>query len=205
VHTQAPELHTLGAVHDPHNPPQPSGPHVLPLQSGTHAHAPEPVQVVGASTQHVYVTPSNMPAPQLTSSVLLVSAKPKVAQSSEAYVAHVPAGLQLEGPPWLLAVQVFTGVHVPHDPPQPSGPHVLPLQSGTHTQAPDPSQVLGAVHVPHEPPQPSGPHTLPAQSGLHTQVPPLHMRPSQHGNVVSQGAAAGRHPPPLQVGSPTAT
>jgi hypothetical protein len=60
---------------------------------------------------------------------------------------------------------------VPHEPPQPSGPHILPLQSGTHTHAPAEPQLLGAAQVPHEPPHPSGPHVFPVQVGMHRHAP----------------------------------
>src|SRR5579883_258743 len=48
-------------------------------------------------------------------------------------------------------------------------------------------------------------HTTPAHRSVLVHTPPLTVRPGQHGSVGSEGAPAGRQPPPPQVGSPTAT
>lgn len=60
--------------------------------------------------------------------------------------------------------------HVPHEPPQPLGPQVLPVQLGVHAQVPAPVHVPKS-HVPHEPPQPLGPQVLPAQLGTQASLP----------------------------------
>ncbi len=53
-------------------------------------------------------------------------------------------------------------------------PHTLPVQSGTHWQAP-PMHCQSLTQAPHALPQPSGPQTLPSHSGTHTQAPPWHV------------------------------
>ena len=60
---------------------------------------------------------------------------------------------------------------MPHVPPQPSGPHVLPLHDGTHAHVPEGVHVSVAAHEPHEPPHPSGPHVFPVHEGTHTHAP----------------------------------
>lgn len=60
----------------------------------------------------------------------------------------------------LLPLQVLPLGQLPHDPPQPSGPHSLPLHCGAQTQVPL-EQAWVAEQLPQEPPQPSGPHCLP--------------------------------------------
>jgi hypothetical protein len=56
-------------------------------------------------------------------------------------------------------------VQVPQTPPQPSGPHVLPLQSGTQTQFPVASQDMPGEQDPQLPPHPLLPQLLPLQLG----------------------------------------
>jgi hypothetical protein len=63
-------------------------------------------------------------------------------------------------------------LHVPHDPPQPSSPHVAFEQSRLHSHLPDALHDPNA-HVPHEPPHPSGPHTLPLHFGVQVVVASL--------------------------------
>ena len=100
----------------------------------------------------------------------------------------LPTGSQLN------ATQVPDDEHVefasqsPQNPPQPSGPHVLPAQLGAHAaQWPAPVQSVPAEQLPHEPPHPSGPHDLPVQLGVHTHFPSgPHERPSQHGLPAEQ-------------------
>jgi hypothetical protein len=60
-------------------------------------------------------------------------------------------------------------LQVPHDPPQPSEPHVLPAQLGVHVHVPLEEQASPESHFPQVPPQPSGPQVLPVHCGLHTQ------------------------------------
>jgi hypothetical protein len=51
-------------------------------------------------------------------------------------------------------------LHVPHVPPQPSGPHFLPTQLGTHWQMFTALQIEPGLQVPHVPPHPSEPQFL---------------------------------------------
>src|SRR5512140_2840288 len=73
---------------------------------------------------------------------------------------------------WPVSLQVCPAAHDPHDPPQPSGPHCLPVHEGTQLVPhwPLASQVWPVAQVPHEPEQPSEPHCLPVHEG--TQVVP---------------------------------
>jgi hypothetical protein len=73
----------------------------------------------------------------------------------------------------------FPSGQEPHDPLQPSSPHVFPSHFGEHfTQAPF-SQVVPASQPPQDPPHPSSPHVLwshfgtqhPARSGHTSQIP----------------------------------
>jgi hypothetical protein len=77
----------------------------------------------------------------------------------------------------------------PQAPPQPSGPHCLPPQAGTHSQAPAALQVSLSPHFPQLPPHPSVPHCFPAQLG--TQLG-THRPSSEHVAV----AAHVPHTPP---------
>ena len=70
---------------------------------------------------------------------------------------------------------------VPHDLPQPSSPHCLSAQFGTHVplwHMPNWLQVLPEAQEPHELPQPSSPHCLPPQDGVQDEpvgsFSPLH-------------------------------
>jgi hypothetical protein len=60
---------------------------------------------------------------------------------------------------------------VPQLPPQPSEPHILPLQLGVQTHCPLALQVWPVPQVPQLPPQPSVPHTLPLQLGTQVHCP----------------------------------
>ena len=62
--------------------------------------------------------------------------------------------------------QMSPVAQVPHEPPQPSVPHVFPAQSGVHA-APQVPLTHRSVRKqrPQTPPQPSEPHVFPAQSG----------------------------------------
>jgi hypothetical protein len=66
------------------------------------------------------------------------------------------------------ASQRCAAAQLPHEPPQLSSPHALPVQLGTHA-----STQLPALHdrpspqLPHDPPHPSAPHSRPWQSGVH--------------------------------------
>jgi hypothetical protein len=63
-------------------------------------------------------------------------------------------------------------LHVPHDPPQPSGPHVRPVHIAVQmaTQWPLVSHLVVLEHVPQLPPQPSPPHARPVQFATHVGV-----------------------------------
>ena len=94
---------------------------------------------------------------------------PPVAQSSCAQVTV----------PWQVpsAEQVWPDGQEPHDPPQPSEPHCLPVHCGTQPcwHWPSAEQVWPDGQVPHEPEQPSGPHCLPVHCGVQV-VPPVTMQ-----------------------------
>lgn len=88
-------------------------------------------------------------------------------------------GAQTQVP--LESSHVVPEPQVPQLPPQPSLPHWRPVQSGTHTQLPEPLQVVPVAHVPQVLPQPSGPHWRPEQLGVHAQAPAeVHAVPDGH-------------------------
>src|SRR5437660_1164039 len=74
-------------------------------------------------------------------------------------------------------LQVWPLGHEPHDPPQPSAPHCLPVHAGTQPfwHWPLLSQVSPLGQVPHDPEQPSEPHCLPVHCGTQV-VPPVTMQ-----------------------------
>src|SRR5688500_8690479 len=63
--------------------------------------------------------------------------------------------------------------HMPHDPPQPSGPQTRVAEHcGRQTHIPSALHDSLVVHPgAHNPPQPSGPHVRPVQFGAHTHWP----------------------------------
>ena len=63
-----------------------------------------------------------------------------------------------------VALHVDPLGQVPHEPPQPSGPHCLPEQLGAQHCLP--VHTSPAAQVPQEPPQPSSPHMDSAHCGL---------------------------------------
>jgi hypothetical protein len=73
------------------------------------------------------------------------------------------------------AVHAWPLGQVPHEPPQPSGPHTMPVQSEQPlaTHWPCGLHVCVDGHEPHEPPQPSGPQLLPEHVGVHARQAPL--------------------------------
>ena len=71
-------------------------------------------------------------------------------------------------------MQVWPLPQVPQEPPQPSAPHVLPLQAAWQTHWLFAPHTVEPPHLPHVPPQPSGPQVLPVQLGAQT----LHVNPS---------------------------
>ncbi len=194
------ESHAVPAGQLPHEPPQPSEPHVFPEHDGVQVatHWPLSLQVPVAQ------------APQL----------PPQPSEPHCFPAH-------DGTHWHcpLAVQVWPPLQVPQAPPQPSGPHCFPVHDGehaaTHTpaaeqtspmaQAPQPapqlfaphevqrpfaSQASPAPHAPHVPPQPSGPHDLPSHEGVQASAAPgthVHSAPP-----VPHAGGAERHSPSAQ-------
>jgi hypothetical protein len=71
----------------------------------------------------------------------------------------------------LSLLQVWVLAQVPQVPPQPSLPHVLPLQLGVQPHWPVWPQACPDGQLPQVPPQPSGPQTRPAQLGAHAHCP----------------------------------
>jgi hypothetical protein len=71
--------------------------------------------------------------------------------------------------------QVSPAGHVPHDPPQPSLPHIFPAQLAVQpvVQAPDVEHVSPVGQLPHVPPHPSGPHSRPLHTGSQWPASPL--------------------------------
>ncbi len=57
-------------------------------------------------------------------------------------------------------------VQLPHEPPQPSSPQVLPVHFSLHFSHFPTRHSSVPVQVPQVPPQPSSPQTLPSQLGL---------------------------------------
>jgi hypothetical protein len=145
---QLPLAHEYPAGHAPHEPPQPSVPHVRPLQLGMHPTQTPALQLrppgQGQSPRQLWqssIPGAQIPSPQRT--------------------AQVPAALH----------DCPTG-QPPHEPPQPSLPHARPAQFGVHEHWPAPSHTCGEAHDPHEVPQTgSGPQLRPLQSGAHAQLP----------------------------------
>lgn len=175
--TQVPDWHEEPAVQVPQSPPQPSAPHVLPLQAGVHP---------AAGTQSKPdVTALHSKLPRALQS-LVVSA-PSLHHVSVVPL-QVPAAVTLPHPAaahWPAAVQLCPAAQLPHAPPQPSVPQTLPIQIGVQveTHVPTALQVLPAVQAPQEPPQASLPHCLPLHAGVHDemQVPALlHVFPAPH-------------------------
>ena len=176
--------HAGGQV--PHEPPHPSGPHVLPTQLGVHAQtlgAEPPPQLWGAAqAPHeatVRLAPQlSVPAtwPQffpwraqnagLDSGVqpqTFASEAPQVCEAGqvpqEVTVRLAPQlSVAVTGPqffPWRaqnagLDSGVHVGGQVPHEPPQPSSPQVLPAQLGAQPQEPAALHVCGATQEPQE-------------------------------------------------------
>ena len=70
--------------------------------------------------------------------------------------------------------QVFPVEQVPHEPPQPSLPHALPVQSGVQVPPgvhwPAALQFSLGWHAPQSPPQPSLPHARPLHEGVHVEL-----------------------------------
>ncbi len=102
------------------------------------------------------------------------------AQISPAQVLQLPSRFepveqigcaQLPVPPVQVpdVLQVWPLPQVPHEPPQPSSPQVLPAQFGVQPWVwhwPAEVQVWPLGQVPQVPPQPSLPHCLPLQFGV---------------------------------------
>jgi hypothetical protein len=77
-------------------------------------------------------------------------------------------------------MQTVPASHRPHAPPQPSSPHALPSQAGTHSAQVPASHTSPAAHWPQVPPHPSSPHALPSQAGTQ-QRKSMHFAPPAQG------------------------
>ncbi len=86
------------------------------------------------------------------------------------------AGVQLAWQAPVVVLHTVPAAHVPHVPPQPSGPQLLAMQLGVQLALHCPLTQACPGQVPHEPPQPSSPQTLPLQSGVQavTHLPAAH-------------------------------
>lgn len=187
---QVPVWHAVSGGHRPQMPPQPSGPHVAPVQSGTQpaVHLPAPSQA-----KPLGQAPQEPPQPSLPHcfwkqlGVHPASQLWPLQRLPGGQAPHEPphpSGPQVLGPKGVSQLGVQVGMHcppsphanppghVPHEPPQPSAPHILGpkgvSQLGVHTFAHVPlSQAVPGGHVPQVPPQPFPPHVLPTQLGVH--------------------------------------
>jgi len=109
VHTQVPETsQVLSAGQEPQRPPQPLSPQSRPVQSGKHWQTPPAQNSLGA-----HPCPQE---PQFDSSVLVSTHAPSHNVSEQTHVPEVS--------------QLSPSGQVPQDPPHPSPPHSLPVQSG---------------------------------------------------------------------------
>lgn len=138
-------------LHEPHVPPQPSAPHSLP------AHC---------LAQQVPEGPQLCPVGQLQSSGQL-------AQFSPAWHRELPHAMS--GRHWPF-VQLWPTGQLPQLPPQPSEPHVLPLQDAEQHAPPKqlPESQTQSMQVEQVSPA-AGLHTSSPQSGAGTQAPLSHM------------------------------
>jgi len=184
----AASMHTLAGpqtsppVQEPHRPPHPSSPQVLPSQLRAHSHWKSAQAVPAAQAPHS--TPQTEPhAALMLSQVSVQSAASRQAPARS---------------------QTMPAAQMPQEPPQPSSPHTSVSQSGTHTPPPPPvawqipaaEHVLSASQIPHTLPQPSSPQSRASQAGVH--VPLLSGSPSPLSQPVSanktvQIAARSRH------------
>ena len=143
---------SIGQV--PHIPPQPSDPHILFPQAGTHMHWPASVHI--SLDLHMPQTPPQLSGPHIL---------PMQAGGHMHWPAPVHVGLSIG--------------QVPQLPPQPSGPQDLPVQAGTQTHTPASEHISLDLQLPQLPPQPSPPHFFVPQLGAQTHVPDgLHTWPA---------------------------
>ena len=149
-HTPRSARHVVPCLHTPQAPPQPSPPHARPLQSGLHgpqcaAKSPQQMPLATQSPLHEQGVPSGrvLAPPQLPAQPTLAAhAVPVVPGMGRQVCAwlHLP---QLPPPwpapqprPWqsacshLPALQNAPSPQLPHEPPQPSGPHARSLHAG---------------------------------------------------------------------------
>jgi hypothetical protein len=111
-HAQTPAWQTFPPPHVPHDPPHPSSPQDFP------PHAV--VQGLQAAWEHPYGQSLSF-VPGLPHESNSQIAFPQQAWAWSARHVHEPA--------W----QTFPPVHVPHEPPHPSSPHILPPQAGVQS------------------------------------------------------------------------
>lgn len=76
------------------------------------------------------------------------------------------AGVQALWQAPVVVLHTVPGAHVPHVPPQPSGPQLFPPQLGVQLALHCPLTHACPGHFPQLPPQPSSPQTFPAQAGV---------------------------------------
>ena len=190
----ASQIFPAGQEPVPHWPPQPSGPHCLPLHWGEQWQVPSVPQSFPEAAQlsggHLPLQPSS---PQTLPPHCGV-------QATQAPAWHFWPGWQLPHvPPQPLSPHTLLphcGVHCWHcpvalqvvpfpqlsgaqRPPQPSSPQILPRQLGAQTHWPAALHCWPVPHGPQLPPQPSVPQTLLVQSALQiTHWPPWHFWPA---------------------------
>lgn len=162
----------------PHEPEQPSVPHVRPVQLGVQMPqvfgTPAPAQVSG----NVQLPHDTLrPTPQRSVTEMPPHVAPRAVQSSASVSATQSHWFGVRAP------QVERPVQVPHDVmvravPQRSvvvsGPHSAPAAvqscasvSGAHAHVPLVVHVVPGPQLPQLPPQPFGPHVRPVHSGVH--------------------------------------
>lgn len=174
---QAPVLvQTAGLAQVPHVPPQPLGPHCLPVQEGSQGLSVQVRSVQFCSGPHTAQAPPTLPHAEVARpGSHFLSA---VQQPSQLFTLQMPP--QPLSAPWHLPAQL--GSH-PHNPPvhsvpsqtshsAPFLPHAAAVLPGRQTFVPF-SCLQQPVQLPsgHTPPHPSGtPAHLPSQLGVQTSL-----------------------------------
>jgi hypothetical protein len=184
---QVPPKQTVPALQVPHKPPQPSGPQVLPVQFAVHArHSPttqdcSAEQVNAHLPQFASSVPSTMQVPlqhepvsQALQAMPFESVSPHL-REPQAGITHVPSGEQ----PCPVA-------QVPHRPPHPFDPQVLPVHWGTQPESG--CGVCGA-----------SPATAASCDPGATQARPLAVKPGSHRQSAVPSAVDTHWPFPPQV------
>jgi len=196
MHSHRPKApHSLPGAQVPQSPPQPSGPHCLPVQLGVQSkqawnsstQSPRkmacPAQPCGGGFPQTSLTQEKMAIHCCFASgevsTLQVSWQ---AASSPQLEKQFQMSRQLKSPIQMPVWHAVSGGQNPQLPPQPSVPHWSPVQFGTHegSHNPLPLHWKPFGHWPQEPPQPSAPHCLVRQFGVQTltQFRPMQAVPS---------------------------